>query len=369
MSTLACPALANQPDLTPRRLQASATEPAPAPSEINNLALTWGSLNRSGRVLNRAVDMANSLTSEHLLQRLLMKGRLRQFQMIVTVAEIGNMHQAARKLAVSQPAVTKVVRDIEAILELAIFERHSRGMRLTPAGRDIIPYLRRIIETTRLCVETVAVQHNTESTTVRIGAVAAGIGGVLAPHLSTFTKENPNVHVKVREIEGRQIEMLLAEGEHELLVCRSPDVVAAPWSFVPLLEDEHAIFAAPDHPLAKVSNLTHKDLKGCVWLIPPQGVPAQAIFERLVLDLSTENLCQIASRVPVLIRQAICQRQALAISPTSLFQSDLTAGALVRLDINLDSPISPVGMLFDSTKMGTASQVLMRYLIGKSTYG
>lgn len=313
--------------------------------------------------------MTNSLTSEHLLQRLLMKGRLRQFQMIVTVADIGNMHQAARKLAVSQPAVTKVVRDIEDILGLSIFERHSRGMRLTPVGRDIIPYLRRIIDTTRLCAETVAVQHNTESTTVRIGAVAAGIGGILAPHLSRFTKDHPKVHVKVREIEGRHIPMLLAEGEHDLLVCRSPDVVAAPWKFVSLLEDEHAIFAAPDHPLAKTVDLTLEDLKDCVWLMPPQGVPAQAIFERLIPDVSASNLCQIATRVPVLIRQAICQRQALAISPVSLFQSDVAAGALVRLDIDLHSPIAPVGMLFNPTKMGTASQVLVRYLEDCSASG
>lgn len=310
--------------------------------------------------------MKKNLTTEQVLQQLLMKGRLRQFQMIIEVAAIGNMHQAARRLAVSQPAVTKAIQDIEDMFELPIFERHSRGMRLTPLGREVLPYLRRIADTTRRCAEAVALRHNTGSSTIRVGAVAAGLNGLLAHHLPGFAEANPLIHVKVREIDGRQIQALLSEGEFDLLVCRAPELVPGQWKFIPLLADEHAVFAAPHHPLAKRKRLTIDDLSDAVWLTPPQGVPALAVFEQVFTSIPASNLCQIATRSAVVIREALRQRQALAIAPISIFQSDLAAGSLVQIDFDLGSAVEPVGLLVGRENSGEASQRLVRYLVQNS---
>lgn len=291
-----------------------------------------------------------------------MKGRLRQFQMVLAVADLGNTHRAARKLAVSQPAVTKAIQDFEDVLGMAVFERHARGMRPTPAGRELLPLLRGMIEAAGRCAEAVAVRQSTESTIVRIGAVAAGLSGTLAHHLPGFSAKYPHIHLKVHEIDGRRLQSLVGAGECDIFVCRIPETIPEAWSFTPLVHDEHAILAAPDHPLVGLAGLTRTDLSDCTWLSPPEGVPALHLFQNFTANIPAERFCQIATRSPVVVREALRQRHVLAIAPVSIFQSDLAAGTLQRLDFDLDSALDPIGLLVRSEGSGEACRRLTRYL-------
>ena len=306
--------------------------------------------------------MKNPVPSEQVLTRLLMKGRLRQFQMVIAVADLGNTHEAARTLAVSQPAVTKVVLDLEEMLGLPLFERHARGMRPTPMGREILLFLRRIVATTGQFAETVAAHHSTESLVVRIGAVAAGLNGVLARQLPVFAAANPQIVIRVDEIDGRQIGTILAEGEFDVIICRRQPNLPRPWQFTPLFWDEHAIIAAPDHRLAGRRDLGIDDLADQLWMTPTVGVPSLPLFHDLMQRCRNPSYCQIATREPVIIRETLRMRHALAIVPVSTFQSDLTTGTLVPIDFALNSPNAPVGMIVCHQTVGAGAAALIRHL-------
>ncbi len=313
--------------------------------------------------------MKNPLPSEHILRRLLLKGRLRQFQMALAVADLGNSHDAARALAVSQPAITKAVLDLEDMLGLALFERHARGMRPTPVGREILLFLRRIVATTGQFAETVAAHHSTESQLVRVGAVAAGLNGVLARHLPIFADAYPQIQIRVDEIDGRQINAILADGRFDVIICRRQPTLPGPWDFTPLFRDEHAIIAAADPPLAGRSGLGIEDLADCLWMTPTTGVLALGLFEDLVAHCRNPRLCQIATREPVIIRETLRMRPALAIVPISIFQSDLAAGTLARIDFALNSPNAPLGMIVGHEVMGAAASALVGYLRAQALPG
>ena len=107
-----------------------------------------------------------------LFQRLLMKGRIRQLQMVAVVAQSGSMQQAARRLSVSQPAITKVVAELETELGLALFERHARGIRLTRSGRHVLPLLERILAATEEFSEAVDLHRNFGASVLRVASVA-----------------------------------------------------------------------------------------------------------------------------------------------------------------------------------------------------
>lgn len=313
--------------------------------------------------------MKSPLPSDHILRRLLQKGRLRQFQMVLAVADLGNSHDAARTLAVSQPAITKAVQELEEMLGLALFERHARGMRPTPMGREIVLFLRRIIATTGQFAETVATHHSTESLVVRVGAVAAGLNGVLAHHLPIFAEAHPQIHIRVDEIDGRQINTILADGKFDIIICRRQPILPRPWGFTPLFRDEHAIIAAADHPLAGRSGLSIEDLADCLWMTPTSGVLSLALLEELIAHCRNPRLCQIATREPVIIRETLRMRQALAIVPTSIFQSELAAGTLAQLDFGLNSPNAPLGMIVGHEATGTAASALIGYLRDQAAPG
>ena len=73
-----------------------------------------------------------------LLNRLQARARLRHLQVLVKVAELRNLRRSAEALGLSQPAVTQLLADLERLVELPLFERHARGVRLTDAGRHFM---------------------------------------------------------------------------------------------------------------------------------------------------------------------------------------------------------------------------------------
>ncbi len=282
--------------------------------------------------------------------------------MIVEVAEIGNVHEVARRLAVSQPAVTKAIQEAEKLLGIQIFERHTKGMRVALSGQDTIYFFRQIIGATQRCAESIAAQKASGARIVRVGAVSAGLNGVLASALPGFAMEYPNILVKVREIDGREIQAHMGEDALDVLLCRAPEFILEGWKFVPLVRDEHVLMVAPSHPLAGRHSLTLADMSGCLWLTPPRGVPALEVFERLMAELDDPVLCRIETRSSVIMRETVRHTGAVVLAPLSVFHADVAAGTLAVLDLDVDSRIAPVGMLVRTETTSAATAQLARYL-------
>ena len=75
-----------------------------------------------------------SANASVLRNRLIARARIRHLEVLVRVAELGSVKHAAEVIGLTQPAVTHVLSDLEALLECALFLRHARGMRPTPIG-------------------------------------------------------------------------------------------------------------------------------------------------------------------------------------------------------------------------------------------
>lgn len=77
-----------------------------------------------------------------LLKRLLARARLRHLQVLVLVAELASFRKAGQAIGMTQPAVSQVVADIEALLGVELFQRHARGARPTAICRELLPTAR-----------------------------------------------------------------------------------------------------------------------------------------------------------------------------------------------------------------------------------
>ena len=71
---------------------------------------------------------------------------LQQLQQIITIADSNSMNEAAKKLFISQPNLSQVVKDVENSIGTTIFIRSNRGIRLTPEGTEFIGYARQVVE-------------------------------------------------------------------------------------------------------------------------------------------------------------------------------------------------------------------------------
>jgi DNA-binding transcriptional LysR family regulator len=147
-------------------------------------------------------------------------GDLRIFE---AVARLGGMNRAAAELHTVQSNVTARIRDLEAELGAPLFERHSRGVSLTPAGRRLLPYAGRVRDTLDEAKRAVT-DDGTPSGPLIIGSLETTTALRLSPVLSLYARKHPAVDVTLRTgTTAELVQMVLARQLEGAFVCGPVD--------------------------------------------------------------------------------------------------------------------------------------------------
>ena len=78
---------------------------------------------------------------------------LKQLQYVITVADTGNITEAAKKLFIAQPSLTASIHELEKEYDITLFSRSNKGIELTPDGDEFLGYARQVLEQTNLIDE------------------------------------------------------------------------------------------------------------------------------------------------------------------------------------------------------------------------
>ena len=88
--------------------------------------------------------MEYRIDSPNSAPRLINRLRLKHWALLAALAESPVLAQAASAISVTQPSATKMLADIESAFRFPLFERHSRGLRPTPLGEEVVAYARQL---------------------------------------------------------------------------------------------------------------------------------------------------------------------------------------------------------------------------------
>lgn len=211
--------------------------------------------------------------------------RLNQIRDLLAVVEAGSLRGAARRIGVSQPAMSKSLAQLERELQAQLLLRTARGIVLTAAGRALVARGRVIQAELRKAHDDLgALRGNPE------GAVAFGIGPAVSVPLvpdamARFRAKCPRAHVRIRE--GPRVALLPLVRDETLDFSISEYI--APGGepgvqFKPLIQLELVIVGRRGHPLACASSL--QELVGATWLVfnmPGSRGALERTFEALAL--------------------------------------------------------------------------------------
>ena len=219
-----------------------------------------------------------------LFSRLTKHVRLRQLQLLLALQQCSSIVKAAAHLDMSQSAATQALAELERVLDMRLFERHSRGIRPTQAGMALIDTVRGVMSELEDVSETLASIRIGASAALRLGAIPAAAHSILAPLLLSFyALKSQQVHIDVQEGEGARLLPMLVSGGLDAVFCRRPTLLPDTFVFDPLLSDEAVFVAASNHPLATVSHLPLVSLSDAHWILPTTNIAVRDIFEREVL--------------------------------------------------------------------------------------
>jgi LysR family transcriptional regulator, regulator of abg operon len=191
--------------------------------------------------------------------------KLNHVRDVLAIADQGSLRAAAQHLGMAQPALTRSIRELEHELNAALFERHARGMALTPAGQAFVARMRVVQAELERAQHEVSQISGEATGRVSIGLSIAANITLLPEILKPFKRQFPHVRLKVMEGVFPQLRKQLLDAELDFYVGPLIDQ-NLPRELVmeKLFDNQRAVLARKGHPLAEAKSLA--DLTGAHWI-------------------------------------------------------------------------------------------------------
>ena len=148
---------------------------------------------------------------------------LTNYQIFNKVAECGNISAAARELFVSQPAISKAIRRLEDALDVTLFSRSSRGVKLTEDGKLLYEYTREACHTLNEGEVALKRMHRLGIGHIRIGVSTTLCKYLLLPYLKDFVAKYPHIRFTIQCQSTFQTLDLLQSGKIDIGLIGRPD--------------------------------------------------------------------------------------------------------------------------------------------------
>src|SRR5882724_11735674 len=149
---------------------------------------------------------------------------LRHLRYFVAVAEMENVSRAALKLHVSQPALSRQIRDLEDELGFSLLERTAKSVRLTDAGRAFLDNARALLQNAEEADTKARAVASAEPAELHVGYSPTPVAEILPKILRAFQRKMPNVHVRLHDWSNKTILDGVRDGRLQLgLITRSPE--------------------------------------------------------------------------------------------------------------------------------------------------
>jgi DNA-binding transcriptional LysR family regulator len=248
------------------------------------------------------------------------------------VAQAGGMTLGAERLDISQPAVSKQVRELERALGVSLFDRIGRRVRLSQAGETLADYARRLFALAREAEEAMA-----DVRAVRCGRLVIGasttIGTYLLPGVvAEFWRRHPGVELRVeienteqvhRRLAGHELDLGLTEGFVE-----DEDLDAEVFH-----QDELVMIAAPGHRLAGQPRVALSAVREEPFILREPGSGTRAVEERALARLKLPVRGVMALGSTEAIKRVVAEGMGLAIVSRLAVHAECAGGTLTVLPV------------------------------------
>lgn len=250
------------------------------------------------------------------------------------VAETGGINRAAERLMISQPAVSRQVKSLEAALGVPLLERLPRGVRLTEAGRILADYARRLFAIEAQACGLFADLRSLKTGTLRIGG-SMSLGNYFLPEvIAAFHREHPQIEIflevgntdsVLEAVRHNQVDIGFVEGEFN----------EEEFDADLFMHDELIVIAPPDHPLAGLGPMPFSRLcrYGCVMREPGSGTRAtlNSLLDHAGVGDHPFNLT-LGS--PEAVKRAVQNGAGLAVASNLTVVNEIASGALTHIPLS-----------------------------------
>ncbi len=273
--------------------------------------------------------------------------RFKQLALVASLEVTTNLHDSARELNLSQPGASKLLKEVEDTLGVTLFERLPRGMKPTAYGVVVARYSRQIIsDAGRLKAQLSAMQRG-EFGKVRLGAIMEALPEQVSRLLTGLMEESSGPQVSLTVSTSDNLIAALNEGALDIVLGRPvTHMDMSGIRFEPLWQEELAVVASPDHPLAGRPQLTLQEMGGYDWILQPRPSPM-----RMAIDLAFAQVnlppprYTLETASMLMTTMTVGKSDLLAVLPRSVADYFVATGTISILQVEFEKHMSRYGLL------------------------
>jgi DNA-binding transcriptional LysR family regulator len=272
--------------------------------------------------------------------------RLRDLHTLRTVMDLGSMARAAESLALSQPAVSKVIAGMEETLGVPLLDRSARGVEATEYGRALLRRGAAMLDELRQGIAELRALADPGTGEVRVGATEP-MTAVVSAVVDRLSARHPRMRFRVEVASTPELLESLRARDLDLAVSRMADEAAEPdLRLEVLFHDPLAVIADRSHPSACRRRIALADLLGESWALPPYdgfiGIFAQQVFRHRGLEPPCATVATKSVQMWVAMLRT---RRFLGIGPSAMLRFPAHYPGLVALPVDLAETRRPIALV------------------------
>jgi DNA-binding transcriptional LysR family regulator len=273
---------------------------------------------------------------------------------VLAVARKTSFRQAALELGMSTTALSNTIGKIERLLGVRLFNRTTRSVSLTDAGRNFVEQVGPALKGIHEAMEGVRSQQDTPSGVLRINAFATAAREILSPLVLEFVRRHPRVHVDL-VTEGRLVD-IVADGFD--MGVRSADLIPSDMIAVKLGGPRRfAVVASPTYFQGREKPIVPPDLlnHACLRIRLPNGSLYRWHFEKDGQSVQIDVKGPVTLDEASISRIAVLEATGIGFFMESDVRDDIKAGRLLRVLEDWTPPLTPLCLYYPGRKNPSAA--------------
>ncbi|WP_020680177.1 LysR family transcriptional regulator [Marinobacterium rhizophilum] len=261
--------------------------------------------------------------------------KINQLRLICAIAEHGQIRLAADELAITQPAASRLLADMEQQLDARLFERHPKGMVPTLIGRALAQRAHNLLVELRDLSRDLDELKSGEGGIATVGAVTGAAVGFVIPAINQLKATSPRADIHVNVEASEVLVRDLVSGKNDFVLARLPQGFdASEFELTPARTETVKLLVRDDHPLARANEVSIGDLTHYEWVMQTHRAPIREAVDSAFLEARTQPPTNIINTTSLLAMIAALVSTS-AIAPLASEVSELLTGNRVGAKLSV----------------------------------
>ncbi|UNK56720.1 LysR family transcriptional regulator [Pseudoxanthomonas daejeonensis] len=246
--------------------------------------------------------------------------KTRQLMLLIAIDEEGNIHRAAETLAMSQPAASKLLKDLEEMIGVPLFERLPRGMSPTWYGETMIRHARIALASLGEAGAEIEALKGGLAGNIAVGAIAGPAMSLLPTALARIARQHPDLRVSLLVESSDVLLERLEQNRLDFLVARLFERHDKRYlHYQALAEEDICAIARPGHPILALDAPDLAELARASWIVPPEGSVLRHRFELMFRSAGQQPPRQVLATTALMFMTKMLQESDyLAVVPVDV---------------------------------------------------